>query len=205
MKLLHIDSSVLADQSVSRTLSQAVVNKIRADVPDLQIVYRDLAGSPLDHFTIASIPPSDPHANLLPGENGSPNAVAETEAILEEFLSADLVVIGAPMYNFTVPSHLKAWIDRIIIAGRTFRYSPEGPISLVGAKAVILILSRGGFYGEGSRGAPMEHQESYLRSVFRFLGIQPHIIVAEGVALGPDQRESALAGASRRIADLLIA
>ncbi|QUT07182.1 NAD(P)H-dependent oxidoreductase [Sphingobium phenoxybenzoativorans] len=204
MKLLHIDSSILAEQSVSRQLSAAIVDKIKTQIPDLEIVYRDLASRPLDHFTIAGVPPSDPHADLLPGDNSEPSAIAETETILAEFLSADMIVIGAPMYNFTVPTQLKAWIDRILIAGRTFRYTAEGPLSLVGAKSVILALSRGGLYGEGSPAASFEHLESYLRSVFGFLDIQPQTVLAEGVAISPEQRQAAMAGARERIADILI-
>jgi len=205
MKLLHIDSSVLADQSVSRQLSAAITDKIRADIPNLEIVYRDLVKQPLGHFTIAGVPPSDPHADLLPGDNSDPIAIAETEKILAEFISADAIVIGAPMYNFTVPTQLKAWIDRILIAGRTFRYTAEGPLSLVGTKSVILALSRGGLYGEESPAASFEHLESYLRSVFGFLGIQPQTVLAEGVAIGPEQRQAALTDALACIASLRIA
>lgn len=201
MKLLHIDSSILEDNSVSRKLTAAIVDKIRANIGEVQTLYRDLASEPLDHFTVGAIPPSDPHAELLPG-HVSDAAVAQTEAILAEFIEADVIVVGAPMYNFTVPSQLKAWIDRILIAGRTFRYTAEGPLSLVGQKSVILALSRGGLYGDGSPAASFEHLESYLLAVFGFLGIQAEVVLAEGVAIGPEQRASALAKALEDIAQL---
>jgi FMN-dependent NADH-azoreductase len=116
--------------------------------------------------------------------------------VLEEFLAADIVVIGAPMYNFTIPSQLKAWIDRILVAGKTFKYSAQGVQGLAGNKRVIIAISRGGFYGAGTPSAAAEHLETYLHSVFNFIGIaNPEIIVAEGVQIGPEQREKALESA----------
>ena len=110
-------------------------------------------------------------------------------------LAADIVVVGAPMYNFTIPSQLKAWIDRIVIAGRTFQYGPNGAEGLAKGKRVIIALARGGFYGDGSPAAPLEHLETYLRGVFNFIGIEPEFVIAEGVNIGPEQRESALKNA----------
>ena len=99
------------------------------------------------------------------------------------------------MYNFTVPTQLKAWIDHVVIAGKTFRYGPNGPEGLAGNKRVIIAISRGCLYGAGSPAAPAENVESYLRAVFGFIGIQPEFIIAEGIMMGPDQREKALGGA----------
>ena len=118
------------------------------------------------------------------------------------FWRADTVVIGAPMYNFTLPSQLKAWIDRIVVRGKTFQYGASGPQGLAGNKRVIVAISRGGFYGAGAPAAALEHLESYLRGVFGFIGVTPEIIVAEGVNVGPEQRSDkaiteALAEASR--------
>jgi FMN-dependent NADH-azoreductase len=130
--------------------------------------------------------------------------VAAARAVLEEFLGAETVVIGLGMYNFTIPSQLKAWIDRILIAGRTFRYGPDGrPEGLAGGKRVILAIARGGFYGPGAPAAAFEHAESYLRAVFGFIGVTDvEVVVAEGLAAGPEHREAGLAAAQRRIADL---
>ncbi|BAK65316.1 FMN-dependent NADH-azoreductase [Sphingobium sp. SYK-6] len=176
MNLLHIDSSIQGDASLSRAMSAAVVSRLRALHPDVTVTYRDLAEHPLPHMT-------------LPGF-----ATPEAQAVLEEFLAADVVVIGVPMYNFTISSQLKAWLDHIAIAGKTFRYTEQGPVGLAGDKRVILALSRGGFYSEGPA-ASMEHAETYLRAILGFMGITaPELVLAEGAALGPDQREAALAG-----------
>jgi len=93
------------------------------------------------------------------------------------------------MYNFTLPSQLKAWIDRIMVAGKTFHYTANGPEGLAGGRRVIIALTRGGFYGEGSPAAPLEHLESYLRGVFNFMGIEPEFVAADGLAISPEQRE----------------
>ena len=116
--------------------------------------------------------------------------------MLDEFLAADIVVLGAPMYNFTIPSQLKAWIDRIVVRGKTFRYGAQGPEGLAGNKRVILAISRGGFYGAGTPTATLEHLESYLRGIFGFIGItDPEFIFADGIQVGPEHREKALASA----------
>ena len=116
--------------------------------------------------------------------------------MLDEFLAADVVVIGAPMYNFTIPSQLKAWIDRILIAGKTFKYSAQGVEGLAGNKRVIVAISRVGYYGPGTPMAVLEHLESYLRSVFGFIGVTNcEFIAADGIQVGPEHREKAVAGA----------
>ena len=118
-------------------------------------------------------------------------------------LAADIVVIGAPMYNFGIPSQLKAWIDRIAVAGKTFRYTASGPEGLSGNKRVIIATSRGGFYGAGTPAAAVEHAESYLRSVFGLLGVTDlTFVVAEGLAIGPEQRDKAMQGALQTITKL---
>ncbi|MCJ9734933.1 FMN-dependent NADH-azoreductase, partial [Bradyrhizobium sp. PRIMUS42] len=122
--------------------------------------------------------------------------LAASAAALDEFLTADIVVIGAPMYNFTIPSQLKAWIDRILVAGKTFKYGAAGPEGLAGGKRVIVAISRGGYYGAGSPAAALEHLESYLRGVFGFMGIHDaEFIIADGIQVGPEHREKALSGA----------
>ena len=120
------------------------------------------------------------------------------------FLSGVAVAdAGAPVYNFTVPSQLKAWIDRICVAGRTFRYTEKGPEGLAGGKRVILTVSRGGFYGPGSPAASFEHGETYLRGVFTFLGVTDlEVIVAEGLRVSEEQRAAAMGAAHARIAEL---
>ena len=169
MTILHIDSSITGDQSVSRTISASIVERLRHSNPEVKLVYRDLVDDPLPHLTL--------------------DAFADSSA-LDEFLAADTVVIGAPMYNFTLPTQLKAWLDRILVAGRTFRYTANGPEGLAGGKRVIVALSRGGFYEEGNA---MEHLETYLRGVFGFIGITPEFVAADGIAIGPEQRQAAIA------------
>jgi FMN-dependent NADH-azoreductase len=200
MKLLHIDSSVLGPHSVSRQVSAAIVDRLYKATPALEIVYRDLTTTPLAHLS---------GSHLAAAQGAVPEAVAlqqdlaAGQTVLEEFLAADIVVIGAPMYNFTIPSQLKAWIDRILVAGKTFKYSSQGVEGLAGNKRVIIAISRGGFYGAGTPSAAAEHLETYLHSVFSFIGIaNPEIIVAEGVQIGPEQREKALASALTTVASL---
>ena len=149
MTTLHLDSSISGDESASRALTRSIVDRLESE----DVVYRDLAADPLDHLTERG---QDPH-------------------ILEEFLGADTIVIGAPMYNFTLPTQLKAWIDRIVVAGQTFRYGASGPEGLAGDKRVIIALARGGFYDEGSPAAGLEFLESYLRGIFGFIGIVSRI------------------------------
>jgi FMN-dependent NADH-azoreductase len=193
MKLLHIDASILAGNSVSRQVSAAIVDRLRRATPGLEVTYRDLSATPLAHLTGAHLAAAQGATPEAPAIRQDVNA---GQAALEEFLAADIVVIGAPMYNFTVPSQLKAWIDRILIAGKTFRYGPQGPEGLAGGKRVIVAISRGGFYGAGTPTAVAEHLETYLRAVFGFIGVTDlEIIVAEGVQIGPEQRVKALEGA----------
>ena len=170
MTILHIDASINGENSASRAISGSIVEQLRGGAGD-RLVYRDLAREPLAHLTLASF--------------------ADT-SVLDEFMAADTVVIGAPMYNFTLPSQLKAWIDRILVAGTTFRYTADGPQGLAGGKRVIIALARGGIYDAGSPAAALEHLESYLRGVFNFIGIDPEFVAADGLAIGPEQRDSAI-------------
>jgi FMN-dependent NADH-azoreductase len=172
--ILHIDSSINGENSASRAISASILDQLTAANPDVAVIRRDLVSEPLPHLTL--------------------DALADS-SVLDEFLAADTVVIGAPMYNFTLPTQLKAWIDRIAIAGRTFRYTENGPEGLAGGKRVVVGLARGGFYDRGSPAAALEHLESYLRGVFNFIGIEPEFVAADGLAIGPEQRESSIAQA----------
>jgi FMN-dependent NADH-azoreductase len=200
MKLLHIDSSILGGNSVSRTLSQEVVDRLTHETGDVELTYRDLAAEPIPHLS----------GEYLVGQSAEvqhDQALQENLAlggrVLDEFLSADTVVIGVAFYNFGVPSQLKAWIDRIAVSGKTFRYTESGSVGLAGDKRVILAIARGGIYSPGTPAASAEHAETYLKALFGFLGIErPEVIVAEGVAMGPDHRQSAIDAAKREIADL---
>ena len=199
MKLLHIDSSVLGPHSVSRQVSAAIVDRLRETTPGLEITYRDLTSTPLAHLS---------GSHLAAGQGAVPEAalqqdLAAGQAVLDEFLAADIVVLGAPMYNFTIPSQLKAWIDRILVAGKTFKYGAQGAEGLAGNKRVIIAISRGGFYGAGTPAAVGEHLETYLRWVFGFIGVtNPEFISADGIQVGPEHREKALAGALQAATNL---
>jgi len=200
MKLLHVDSSILGPGSVSRHLSASIVAQQQALHPGIEIVRRDLATDPVDHLSglhLAAAQGAVPEAEPLQRD------LASGQAALEEFLDADIVVVGAPMYNFGIPSQLKAWIDRLAVAGRTFRYSENGPEGLAGGKTVIIASSRGGFYGADTQAAFLDHQETYLRGVFGFFGITDiSFIRAEGVAMGEPQRQQAIDSAEAEIRKL---
>jgi FMN-dependent NADH-azoreductase len=192
MKLLHIDSSVLGPHSVSRQVSAAIVDRLRKASPDLDVVYRDLSSTPLAHLSGLHLAAAQGAA----ADTTLQQDLAAGQAVLEEFLAADIVVLGAPMYNFTIPSQLKAWIDRILVAGKTFKYGAQGPEGLAGNKRMIVAISRGGFYGAGTPAAVGEHLETYLRWVFGFIGVaNPEFISADGIQMGPEYREKALADA----------
>jgi FMN-dependent NADH-azoreductase len=181
-------------------VSAAVVDRLRQTAPNLEVTYRDLTTTPLSHLSGA-------HLAAAQGAP-SPDAafaqdVATGKTVLDEFLVADTVVLGAPMYNFTIPSQLKAWIDRILVAGKTFKYGAQGPEGLAGDKRVIVAISRGGFYGPGTPAAALEHLESYLRGVFGFIGVTKlEFILADGIQIGPEHREKALAGALQAVTNL---
>ena len=180
MKLLHLDSSALSGNSVTRELTAAIVARWQDKLPQLQVEYRDLDSQPLPHLTARSLVQAD-----------SAEA-ADAARTMEQFLAADVLVIGAPMYNFSIPSTLKAWIDRVAVAGKTFRYTENGPQGLAGGKKVIIASGRGGIHTN----APTDFQEAYLRQVFGFLGVTDiEFVRAEGVAYSPQHRSDAIAGA----------
>ena len=174
MTILHIDSSINGESSASRSITKSIVEQLKTGLWGEEVVYRDLASDPLSHLTL--------------------DAFADT-SVLDEFFAADTIVIGAPMYNFTLPTQLKAWIDRIVIAGKTFHYTANGPEGLAKGKRVIIALARGGFYDANSPAAALEHLETYLRGVFNFIGIEPEFVAADGLAVSPEQREASLSQA----------
>ena len=201
MKLLHIDSSILGGQSASREIGAAWVAEWQRTHADGVVIHRDLASDPLSHLTAdvfmaRSSPEPVDDANLR-------DRLAADEAVLQEFLDADVVVIGAPMYNFSVPSQLKAWIDRVAVKGRTFAYGANGPEGLAVGKKIVVISSRGGAYSEGPA-ASFDHQETYLRAVFTFLGVTDfEFIRAEGLAMGPEKRAEVMSAVHDRIGSSL--
>lgn len=178
MKLLHLDSSALGTASVTRELSAAIASAWQQAQPDLQVEYLDLDAEPLPHLSGRSLARQDPVE------------AARDEALVEQFLAADIVVIGAPMYNFGIPSTLKAWIDRIAVRGKTFRYTEAGPEGLAGGRRVIVASARGSALGDGHAA---DFQEAYLRQLFGFLGVESvEFVRAEGVGLSPAHRARAI-------------
>lgn len=183
MTILHIDSAITGDHSASRGLTAAIVRELTAADPSQHVTYRDLAADPLPHLTLPAF-----------GE-------ADSQAALAEFQAADTVVIGAPMYNFTIPSQLKAWIDRILVAGQTFRYTDTGAVEgLSGAKRVIVAVARGGLYGADSAQRDLEHAERYLADVFAFIGVgRVEFVIAEGLKISDDHRATSVAQAHEEV------
>jgi FMN-dependent NADH-azoreductase len=178
MKVLHIDSSILGDNSASRVLSKEIVCRLLGEHPDARIQYLDLAAAALPHLSGRSLAQLDPQES------------AQDAQALEDFLAADVIVIGAPMYNFAIPSQLKAWIDRVVVKGKTFRYTQTGPEGLAKGKRVLVGLARGSVYPHGS---PAEFAESYLKHVFGFIGVSDvEFIRAEGLGLSPEHREKSM-------------
>lgn len=189
--LLHIKSSSNLQSSNSRKIGGETVAALSAANPKLKVIERDLVAEPVPHLSTNTL------GAFFTGE-----AHALSDALIEELMESHILVIEAPMYNFSLPSVLKAWIDHIARAGKTFRYTATGPEGLLKGKKAYLILSRGGIYSEGPMAA-IEHQESYLRALLNFLGITDiEAIRIEGVALGADQAAAALAQASSAAAAL---
>ena len=189
MKLLHIDSSILGMDSASRELSAAIVARWQASSTGLEVTYRDLAANPVPHLGPDSLAGIDPAETAL------------AAAMMDEFLAADVVVVGVPMYNFNIPSQLKAWIDRLAVRGKTFHYTENGPEGLAGGKQVIVAASYGGFHPAGGAS---NFIEPYLRFLFGFFGIRDvSFVTAEGLAVSPEQRAQSLQAAHARIAEPL--
>jgi len=200
MKLLHLDSSVLGTASVSRQLSAEIVARQRALHPGIEVVSRDLAADPVQHLSSA-------HLAAFQGAPGADEVMsadlAKGQAYLDELIAADVLVIGAPMYNFSIPTPLKAWIDRILVAGKTFQYTEKGPEGLLKNKKAFIASARGSVYADGSAAASVEHQESYLIGILAFLGVTDVTVVrAEGLAFGAEAKQAAVANALDDIAAL---
>jgi len=195
MNVLHLDSSPLGQVSVSRQITAAVAAALAGNSGS--VTYRDLAADPIGHLDGTVIAAMRPVPGTAPSQDEAVKGeLALNETLLDELFAAEAIVIGAPMYNFSVPSQLKTWIDRIAQAGRTFRYGANGPEGLAGGRKVVVVSSRGGKYAGTPYESALDHQEAYLRAVLGFLGMTDVTVIrAEGVAMGPDAREQAIAAA----------
>ncbi|QBK05158.1 FMN-dependent NADH-azoreductase [Hylemonella gracilis] len=192
MKLLHVDSAITGANSVSRQLTQAIAAEWKAANPGATVDYLDLAINAPGHLD----------GQVLSG--GFKDEVSER--LVSQFLAADVIVVGAPLYNFSIPGQLKAWIDRLAQAGRTFRYTEKGPEGLAQGKTVIVASSRGGYYSNSEMGRALEHQESYLQAVFGFFGITDvRFVRAEGVNMGAEAKAKAISEAQASIKPTLAA
>lgn len=201
MNVLHLDSSILGDASVSRKLTREVVEQLRGDDANLNVAYRDLATQPVAHLTgeiLATRGTAVDHLNELQAREARLD-----DELHAELQAADVLVIGAPIYNFSVPTGLKAWIDRVAVAGRTFRYTDKGPEGLVKGKRAIVVATSGGMYAD----SPMDGAYvGYLKVLLGFLGITDvEVVRAEGLAMGDQVRAHALANARSRIRELRVA
>ncbi|MDH4581437.1 FMN-dependent NADH-azoreductase [Pseudomonas sp. BN415] len=201
MKLLHLDSSILGDASASRQLSRDVVAAWEAAEPNAQVTYRDLASDAISHLSALSLVAGGTPSELRDAAQKHEAELGETT--LNEFLAADAIVIGAPMYNFTIPTQLKAWIDRIAVAGKTFHYTENGPEGLAGGKKVVIVSTAGGIHAGQASG---QAHEDYLKRVLNFLGVTDiEIVRAEGLAYGEEPRANAFSAAKAQIGELFAA
>lgn len=197
MKLLHIDSSILGDNSASRQLSRDVVEAWKAAEADVVVTYRDLAADAISHFSAQTLIAAGTSAELR--EAAQKHETDLSASTMAEFLAADAVVIAAPMYNFTIPTQLKAWIDRIAVAGQTFRYTEAGPEGLCGGKKLVIVSTSGGLHAGQPSGVA---HEDYLKVMFGFLGITDiEFVRAEGLAYGDEMRSKAMNEAKLQISE----
>lgn len=200
MKLLHTDSSILGNHSASRQLTAEIVASMTKGDPTAEVIYYDLAAEPVGHLNGAEFAVL---RGAEPQDEATRRDAARNAEMLDDFLAADVIVIGAPMYNFSLPSQLKAWLDRLAVPGKTFRYTASGVEGLAKGKRLIVASSRGGFHSEGYPTAFLDHQESYLKALFGFIGITDIAFVrAEGLGISPEVRKAAMEAASAEIEKL---
>ncbi|HTZ79875.1 MAG TPA: FMN-dependent NADH-azoreductase [Stellaceae bacterium] len=200
-RLLHVSSSPLPSLSKSRAVAAEFVAAWQAQQPDTFVVERDLVATAVPHFGTELLTSFGTPAEKRTPEQAA--ALALADELIAELEAADVVVIGAPMHNFSIPSTLKAWIDHVARAGRTFRYTASGPEGLLTNKKVFIVLSRGGIYSEGPAQV-MDFQEPYLRAVLGFLGLKDVTFIrVEGLNISPDSAERGLAKGRATIAAAL--
>jgi FMN-dependent NADH-azoreductase len=196
MNILHVTSSSRGNASYSNRVAGHVLDELVARSPGATVTVRNVATDPLPHidddFVAATRSPNGPQTERQRA------LLAQSDVLVDELFAADVVVIGAPMINFTIPSTLKAWIDNVARAGRTFSYSEAGPKGLVTGKHVIVVGARGGVYSEAA--APFDFQIPYLRSVLGFLGMTDvEVLEIDGTAYGPEAAEKAVTAATAKM------
>lgn len=198
MNVLHLDASILGEHSVSRQLTREIVESMRLGTAELQVTHRDLVADPVPVSDGALLAARNTPADARSAAQQALAATADTA--VAQLLAADVLVIGAPMYNFSIPSQLKAWIDLVAVAGVTFRYGPNGAEGLLTGKRAVIVATAGGQHAGKPSG--VAHAD-YLKLLLNFLGVQDvRVVTAEGLAMGPAVREPALAAARAQIAAL---
>ena len=203
MQILHLDSSILGDASTSRLLSTAIVEELLQQHPNAQVVRRDLVADPVAHLTEVIAAGFRVPGGVAVTDQATLSEHTKSTQLADELLASAVIVIGAPMYNFSVASQLKTWMDRVAQPGRTFRYTADGPVGLSGGRKVIVASTRGGMYSTGAASG-MDFQESYLKAFFGFLGINDvEFVRAERLTKGPELRERAIAEARATVRDVV--
>lgn len=203
MQILHLDSSILGDASTSRLLSTAIVEELLQQHPNAQVVRRDLVADPVAHLTEVIAAGFRVLGGVAVTDQATLSEHTKSTQLADELLASAVIVIGAPMYNFSVASQLKTWMDRVAQPGRTFRYTADGPVGLSGGRKVIVASTRGGMYSTGAASG-MDFQESYLKAFFGFLGINDvEFVRAERLTKGPELRERAIAEARTTVRDVV--
>lgn len=192
--LLQINTSLFSDEGQSSVLVRRFVEKWVQANPDGKVIVRDLAKNPVPHLTGERFQAFLTEAGERSEEQSA--YAAESDRLIDELSSADAVVIGLPMYNFGIPSTLKAWIDHVARAGRTFKYTSDGPVGLLSDRPVHIFATRGGYYA----GTPFDTQSAYMTHFLNFIGIRDiEFVYAEGLAMGNDKRQQSLDKATRLI------
>jgi FMN-dependent NADH-azoreductase len=193
--ILHIASSSNLYSSVTRQIGAVALDDLKKSYPGAKIIERDLIKNPIPHVSPEFL------GAMFSGKNDAP-VLALSEELIGELLASDIIVLEVPMYNFGIPSSLKAWVDHVVRAGKTFQYGASGPEGLAKGKKAIIVLGRGGVYSEGPYKV-MDYQEPYLRAILGFIGITDvETIYIEGVAMGADKAAEAIAKAKERTHDV---
>ncbi len=199
--ILFVASSSRGPQSYSYQFARHIVDDLKTRHPGAKVVVRDVAKQPLPHVDAAFV-----NGRALPPEQLSPSeaeAFALSDVLLAELQAADVIVFAVPMYNFGVPSSLKAWIDHVVRPGRAFTYTEKGPKGLIEGKKAIVVVARGGIYSQGPA-QQLDFQESYLRAVLGFIGItNVHVVRVEGVGMGEQALKNAMTSAKARTEELV--
>ena len=199
--LLFVSSSLFGDGSQSRLIASEFIDRWRQSHPGTTVVERELTADSIPHLSLAAFAASMTAADTR--STAERQAAALADALIEEVEAADVIVLAAPMYNFSIPSTLKAWIDHITRAGRTFRYGAAGAEGLLKGRKVFIITGRGGIYSDDSPAKAMDFQEPYLRAMLGFLGLDVTFIHVEGLKISPEAAASGIERARKAIGDLL--